>query len=200
MREMPTVRQVHAHDRVAVLEQPDIDRRVCLRAAVRLHIDMLRAEQLLRARNRGLLHEVDAGAAAVIPVVGIPLRVLVGEDRAGCQQHRVRHHILGCNQFKTAALPVIFRANRRPHLGVKGAQFFNVFQYHCKASTLLNAILSSLLYTFAPRFTRDSLIFSPFASFFSRFPNRLPPYRHARLYNLYGNGCTAGRKIDFYSK
>ena len=163
VRKVSAVRQIHAHDRVAVLQKPDVHRGVCLCAAVRLHIDMLRAEQLLCALDRGLLHAVDAGAAAVIAVIRVAFCIFIRKDRACGEHHRVGNHIFGCNQLKTAALPVIFRADCLAHLGVTGCQFFDFVQYHCPILRLSNVFQSSLLYTKCPRFTRDSFIFSPFA-------------------------------------
>ena len=49
VREVAAVRQVHAEHRVARLEQRQVDGHVGLRARVRLHVDVLGAEQRLGA-------------------------------------------------------------------------------------------------------------------------------------------------------
>ena len=49
VREVAAVRERHAEDRVAGLEDRDVHRLVRLRARVRLHVGLRRAEQLLRA-------------------------------------------------------------------------------------------------------------------------------------------------------
>src|ERR1044071_5321266 len=49
VREVPAVREVHAENRVAVLQGREVDGHVRLRARVRLHVRVLRAEYLLRA-------------------------------------------------------------------------------------------------------------------------------------------------------
>ena len=46
VRQVAAVREVHAEDRVARLEQREVDRHVRLRARVRLHVGVLGAEQL----------------------------------------------------------------------------------------------------------------------------------------------------------
>ena len=63
---MPAVRQVHAEERVARLEEREEHRGVRLRAGVRLHVGVLGAEELLRAVDGELLDLVDELAAAVV--------------------------------------------------------------------------------------------------------------------------------------
>jgi hypothetical protein len=46
---------------------------------MRLHIGVVRAEQLLRAVDGKLLRDVDEFAAAVVALPGIAFRVLVGQ-------------------------------------------------------------------------------------------------------------------------
>ena len=52
VRQMPAVREVHAEDGVAGLEQRQIHAHVGLRAGVRLHVGVLGAEQRLGAADR----------------------------------------------------------------------------------------------------------------------------------------------------
>src|SRR2546430_12243586 len=47
-----------------------------------LHVDVLGAEQRLAPGAGQLLDQVDHGVAAVVPLAGVALGVLVGEDRA----------------------------------------------------------------------------------------------------------------------
>ena len=86
--EVAAVGELEAHQRVAGLEQRVVDRRVGLRARVRLDVGVLGAEQLLGAVDRQLLGDVDVLAAAVVALAGIPLGVLVGEHRALALEHR----------------------------------------------------------------------------------------------------------------
>jgi hypothetical protein len=52
MGQVSTVREVHPQDRVAGLQQREVHRHIRLGAGMRLHVRMVGAEQLLRARNR----------------------------------------------------------------------------------------------------------------------------------------------------
>ena len=88
VREMAAVREVHAEDGVARLEQREVDGHVRLRARVRLHVRVLGAEQRLRARDGRALDDVDVLAAAVVAPARIAFGVLVREDRAGGFENR----------------------------------------------------------------------------------------------------------------
>ena len=59
VRQMAAVGQVEPQHRVARLERREIDRHVGLRAAVRLHVGVLGAEQLLRPVAGQVLDDVD---------------------------------------------------------------------------------------------------------------------------------------------
>ena len=74
--------EVEAEDRVAGLQQRRHHRGVGLRARVRLHVGVLRAEQRLQPVDRQLLDDVDVLAAAVVATPRVALGVLVGQDRA----------------------------------------------------------------------------------------------------------------------
>ena len=87
MRQVASVREVHSQNLVAVFERRQIHRHVRLRSAVRLHVRMVCAKQLLRAIDGRLLDHVGPFAAAVISLARIALGVFVGEHRA----HRFEH-------------------------------------------------------------------------------------------------------------
>ena len=97
MREVAAVRQVHSQNLIAIPNRREIDRHVRLRAAVRLHVRMIRAEQLLRAIDRGLLDHVRIFTAAVIAFAGIAFGILVCEHRAGRFQHGFADKVLAGN-------------------------------------------------------------------------------------------------------
>ena len=82
VREMAAVREIHAEDRVAGLQNREINRHVGLAARVRLNVDMLGAEKLFRTIDGEALDHVGELAAAVVAAPGISLGVLVGEDGA----------------------------------------------------------------------------------------------------------------------
>ena len=58
VRQMPAVRKVHAENLVAVLNRRQVNGHVRLRAAVRLDVRMIGAEQFLRAIDGRLLDDV----------------------------------------------------------------------------------------------------------------------------------------------
>ena len=79
VRQVPAVGEVHAEDRVARLQGGEEDGHVRLRAGVRLHVDVLGAEELLGPFDGQPLDDIDELAAAVVALAGIALGVLVRE-------------------------------------------------------------------------------------------------------------------------
>jgi len=73
---------------------------------VRLHVRVLRAEQLLRTVARKILDLVDDLAAAVVALAGIALGVLVRRHRADRLEHARPREVLRRHQLDLAALPV----------------------------------------------------------------------------------------------
>ena len=73
--------QIHAHERVAGLQQGGVDLQIRLRAGMRLHVGVGSAEERPGALHRNVLQHVDIVAAAVIPLAGITLGVFVGQNR-----------------------------------------------------------------------------------------------------------------------
>src|SRR5262245_58388345 len=104
VRQMSPVREVHAEDRVARFEQGEVDGHVGLRARMRLHVDVFGAEQLLGARDRKRLGDVDEFAPTVITLAGISLRVLVRHHRTGSLEYGAADEVLRCNQFEAFGL------------------------------------------------------------------------------------------------
>jgi hypothetical protein len=80
--EVAAVGQVHRQDRVAGLELREVDRHVRLRAGMRLDIDVIGAEKLLRAADGEVLDDVDELAAAVVAPAWIALGVFIGHHRS----------------------------------------------------------------------------------------------------------------------
>ena len=116
--QVAAVGKAHAQHGVARLEQREIDREVRLRASVGLHVRVLRAEELLGALDGDVFHLVDVLAAAVIPLGGVALGVLVGEHRAHRGEHRGADDVLRSDQLDVAALPGQLPSHRRADLGV----------------------------------------------------------------------------------
>ena len=106
VRQMAAVRQIHAEERVARLEEGGHRGEVRLRAGVRLHVRVLGAEELLRAIDRQLLHLVDDLAAAVVALARQSLGVLVRERRPHRLEHGRRDEVLARDQLEPFALPL----------------------------------------------------------------------------------------------
>ena len=79
--EMAAVREIHRQDFVARFHHGEIDRHVRLRAAVRLHVHVLRAEKPLRAIDRELLGHIDIFAAAIPALSADNLRRICSSAR-----------------------------------------------------------------------------------------------------------------------
>ena len=118
VRQMPAVRQIHAEDRVARLQQRKEDRHIRLCTRMRLHIRPCGAKELLRAVNRKLLCHIDVFTAAIVPLAGIPLCVLVCEDTALRLHDSAADDVLRGDEFQLRALAVQFILNRRKRLRV----------------------------------------------------------------------------------
>ena len=103
---MAAVRQVHRQDRVAGLQQREVDGHVGLRAGVRLDVGVLAAEELLRPLDRERLGDVDILAAAIIALAGIALGVFVRSARSPRLEHRVAREVLGRDELE----PLFLRA------------------------------------------------------------------------------------------
>ena len=108
VRQVAAVREVHAEHRVAGLEQRQVDAHVRLRAGVRLHVDVLGAEQRLGARDRQRLDDVHELAAAVIALARIAFGVLVRQHRAGGFEHGAADEVLRRDQLEAVGLPPRF--------------------------------------------------------------------------------------------
>ena len=98
--------QAQAHDRVAGLQQRVVDGGVGLRAGVRLDVDVVAAEHLLRAVDGELLDDVDVLAAAVVALAGIALGVLVRQDAALALEDGLGHEVLGGDHLQRAPLAI----------------------------------------------------------------------------------------------
>ena len=105
MRQVPAMRQRHAHELAARRQQHHERREVGLGARVRLHVGVLGAEELLQPVDGQLLDLVHHLAAAVVPLARVPLGVLVGERRAHRVDHRAAREVLARDQLEAVLLP-----------------------------------------------------------------------------------------------
>jgi len=120
MGQMSAVRQIHAHDYIARLQQRHVHRHVRLRARVRLYIGVLNPEQLTRTLLRQAFDLIDMFAAAVVAAARITLGILVGQHRALGLEHRFRYDVLAGDQFQRVLLAA--------QLGLDGLEYRRIAQ------------------------------------------------------------------------
>ena len=120
--EVPTLVEAQPQDGVAALEQRVVDGHVGLGAGMRLDVDVLGAEELLRAIARQVLGHVDDLAAAVVATAGVALGVLAGQDRAHRLEHGQARVVLGCDQLEVAAGALLLVTDDLPDLGILGLE------------------------------------------------------------------------------
>ncbi len=130
--QMAAVGQIHAEHRVAGLQQGEECRQIGIGTGVGLDVGVRTAEQLTGPLPRQLLRHVHGIAAAVIPLSGIALRILVGETGAHGQQDSLADDVLGGDQLDVVLLPVEFLLNRCPHLGVRLGEKVHDVLDHCR--------------------------------------------------------------------
>ena len=118
VRKVPAVGKVHAQNGIAGGEQGKVDRRVRLRAAVRLHVGVVAAEKLFAALYGEIFHNVYILAAAVIALAGKPFRIFIGKVRADRSHHRGGNKVLAGDQLDVAPLAVKFKFHRLVHFCV----------------------------------------------------------------------------------
>ena len=115
---MAPVGKGEPHEPVPRLEQGVKDGGVGLGAGVRLHVDVLGAEQLLGASDGQRLGDVDVLAAPVVAAAGVALGVLVGEHAALALEHRLGDEVLRGDHLQRALLALELVAQDGGDLGV----------------------------------------------------------------------------------
>ena len=132
VRQMAAAGKIHAHERIARLQERGIDLQIGLRAGVRLYIGIGRAEQLFRALDRDRLQHIHIIAAAVIALAGVTLGVFVRQNGAhGCNDGG-RGDVLRRDQFNVLLLALKFVFDAGRDLGVLRLQIVHAgFKYVC---------------------------------------------------------------------
>ena len=118
MRQVTAVRQRHAHELAARWQEHHERREVGLRPRVRLHVGVRRTEQLLQPVDGELLHLVHHFAAAVVPLPGVPLGVLVGERRAHGVDDGATREVLARDELEAVLLPAQLHVNEARDDGI----------------------------------------------------------------------------------
>ena len=122
VRQVAPVAQIHPEHLVTRLQHRRIHREVRLRSGVRLHVRVLRAEQLPSPLDRDVLDLVDVLAAAVPALRRIALGVLVGQHAALRLEDRGIGEVLRRDELDVALLPAKLGGNRGVDLGIEGAK------------------------------------------------------------------------------
>ena len=102
---------------------------------MRLHVRVVRAEQLFCTGAGEVLHNVGVLAAAVIALAGVALRVFVGENGSGGFQHRARHEIFAGDHLQTVVLTLCLKRNLRCDIRVRGSERSIEINRHTRDST-----------------------------------------------------------------
>ena len=116
---MTALGEIHAEHRVAGLQQRKVYGKIRLRTGMRLHIGMLRTEELAGAVTRNVFHNVDILAAAVIAMCRIALRVFVCQNCTHRRQNRRRNDVFGSDQLEIAALALELKLHGLADLGIR---------------------------------------------------------------------------------
>ena len=118
VRQMAAVGEIEAKDGIARSENGGVGRGVGLRAGVRLHVDVLGAEDLLGAIAGEILNNVGVFASAIVAAAWVAFGVFVGEDGAGGLQHRFGDEVFAGNHLQPLVLAEGFMVDGGGDLGV----------------------------------------------------------------------------------
>ena len=134
VRQVAAVVQAHAEHGVARLAQRLINRHVCLRARVGLHVGVLGAKNFTHTFDGQILDLIDTFAAAVIALARIALCILIGEHRTHRRHNSFADDVLRCDQLNVARLTVVLRLNQTAEFGVIRLYKFHCLAYHISTS------------------------------------------------------------------
>ena len=102
--EMAPVGEVHPQDRIPGLQDGKINGHVGLNARMRLHVDMLRPEELLAPLDGQPLDDIDEFAPPVVSCARVPLGVLVGHDAPLGLQDSLADEVFRGDHFEFSCL------------------------------------------------------------------------------------------------
>ncbi|MNV59091.1 hypothetical protein D3C71_1514930 [compost metagenome] len=125
VRQMAAVGQVHAEHSIARIEGGQIHGHIRLRAGMRLHIDVVCSEQLLRTVAGKILNDVDILTAAVVALAGIAFGIFIREDGAHSFHNGFTDDILRSDQLDIRLLAFQFQSHCLQHFRVALAQLFH---------------------------------------------------------------------------
>src|SRR5688500_17627646 len=85
---------------------------------MRLHVGVLRTEQLFCSLDGQAFGYIDVFAPAIVALAGVALSVLIGEYRALRLQDGAAHVILGGDKLDLLSLATLFRPYRGVHVWI----------------------------------------------------------------------------------
>ena len=97
--------EIHREHGISDVEYSAVDGLVGLGSRVRLHVDVVGAEEFLRARNREILDLVDLLTSTVVAAARVALGVFVRQYRAGRLEDGLRNEVLRRDEFQRQRLP-----------------------------------------------------------------------------------------------
>ena len=142
--EVSAVSEAHAEHGIAGLEQSEEYREVSARAAMRLNVCVLCAEQLFRSFDSQSFCYVDVFATAVISLRRISFRILVGQVGTRRRKNRGRNYVLACDKLNVALLSFEFGFEGFVKLNVS---LFDRFEVYHNNSLVFKIIIVKLYYT-----------------------------------------------------
>ncbi len=122
VRQVTALAQLHAHHRVAGLEQGEVHGHVGRAARIRLNVGVLRSEQLLGAVDGELLDVVDEADALVIPSPRITFGVLDIQVGGQTLQHRRRSVVFAGDEVEGAGVALAVALDQREDLRINRRQ------------------------------------------------------------------------------
>src|SRR5208282_5570302 len=99
-----------------------------------LDIYMVCVEKFLCPLDSKPFNNISVFAAAVIPLIGIPFRILIGKNRTLCFHYRTAGIILGSDQEYFALFPRFFLVNCIKYFRIT---LFKLLAIHCTAPNLI---------------------------------------------------------------
>ena len=118
MGQVPSRRQIEAHEGVAGLHQSEEYALIGLAAGIGLDVGEAAVEQAARALDREAFGDIDELAAAVIALGWIAFGVFVGHHRALSLEHGARHDVFRGDELDPVALTTKLEFDRAGDLRI----------------------------------------------------------------------------------
>ena len=119
VREVASVRKIHAEDGVARFQDGQIHRHVCLAARMRLNIDVFGAEEFFGPVDCEVFDDIDELTPTIVPVPRVSLGILVREYGSYCFEHRAIREIFRRDQLQSHRLAPLLVLDSSMDLRIK---------------------------------------------------------------------------------